>query len=330
LIKLFLHIGTHKTGSTSLQNRLHTSREALLKHGILYPETGLSGTAHHELAWKAGLGARDWDPDYLSRSFRAIATEAEQLGVDTVVLSSEEFSSVRKVKAFQELSELFDVRVVAYLRKQDRYLESTYNQHVRMYDKRFSGSVYQFALAFNFYDRFNYRRLFKHWESFFGEDKIIVRPYGTELVERDTCIDFVRLINDAAIADISANPKKGDSDNISLPASAMPYLALFNRQQLTFEQHVKVTELLAKKIEPIKGGRLLRYDDAEQFYSRFRRSNRYISEHYLGLDHDVFSQHAEPITESTYIPHSGIDDELWARLVSRLGYKLNSRKPDSI
>ena len=37
-MKAFLHIGTPKTGTTTLQQFLHTNREKLVQDGILYPE----------------------------------------------------------------------------------------------------------------------------------------------------------------------------------------------------------------------------------------------------------------------------------------------------
>jgi hypothetical protein len=35
--KIFVHIGVHKTGSTSIQQMLGRNREILIKHGFLYP-----------------------------------------------------------------------------------------------------------------------------------------------------------------------------------------------------------------------------------------------------------------------------------------------------
>ena len=44
--RLVLHIGTHKTGTTSLQNHWHANRQALSQVGIVYPDlTPHSG--HH-------------------------------------------------------------------------------------------------------------------------------------------------------------------------------------------------------------------------------------------------------------------------------------------
>lgn len=50
-MRLLLHIGNHKTGSTTIQNSAKEEEENLLdKYGILYPKTfRIRGGAHHFL-----------------------------------------------------------------------------------------------------------------------------------------------------------------------------------------------------------------------------------------------------------------------------------------
>ena len=45
MTKLILHIGGHRTGSTSIQAALSSSFDELLKNGILYPKAGLDTVA---------------------------------------------------------------------------------------------------------------------------------------------------------------------------------------------------------------------------------------------------------------------------------------------
>jgi hypothetical protein len=47
--KLIIHPGFHKTGTTSLQQALASSRESLMKEGFYYPKIG--GGAQHRAAW---------------------------------------------------------------------------------------------------------------------------------------------------------------------------------------------------------------------------------------------------------------------------------------
>jgi hypothetical protein len=43
---LLLHVGLHKTGTTTVQACLSASAQALKGHGILYPSTGLWADQH--------------------------------------------------------------------------------------------------------------------------------------------------------------------------------------------------------------------------------------------------------------------------------------------
>jgi hypothetical protein len=37
--RLVIHVGPHKTGTTSVQSTLHANRQALLRQGVLYPSS---------------------------------------------------------------------------------------------------------------------------------------------------------------------------------------------------------------------------------------------------------------------------------------------------
>jgi len=45
----YIHIGPHKTGTTSIQWFLKENRAELLKHGYLVPESGSIHGGHHQL-----------------------------------------------------------------------------------------------------------------------------------------------------------------------------------------------------------------------------------------------------------------------------------------
>ena len=54
MTNLIIHIGEHKTGSTSIQDFLKRNSTALLSRpniNILYPQSGLFHSAHHLLAY---------------------------------------------------------------------------------------------------------------------------------------------------------------------------------------------------------------------------------------------------------------------------------------
>jgi len=132
----FLHIGLHKTASTTMQRMLLANVGELAALGIYVPEASTNNyrRIHHELAEELnsppGRSSTRW--------FERLREELEAEGLPPrVLLSSEDFS--RKIHRGEVLGSLqsffgdlgYGVRVIAYLRPQERSMNSTYTQHVR-------------------------------------------------------------------------------------------------------------------------------------------------------------------------------------------------------
>ena len=83
-MKLFLHAGMSKAGSSSIQATIHRNRDALKEQGILVPRTGAKGRRHFKFIHTDG-------GDYKDLVDRLIA-EAEESHCHTVILSDESFN----------------------------------------------------------------------------------------------------------------------------------------------------------------------------------------------------------------------------------------------
>jgi hypothetical protein len=130
----FLHIGTHKTGTTALQKMLSERADALRAHGFLYPQTARSEEmwGHHNIAWEI---------------FRANAFRRENGSVDDliaeimatdldVIISSEDFGHaihVNQLKGFVDRLQGCGLRIkiIVYLRNQVDYIRSLYLEGVK-------------------------------------------------------------------------------------------------------------------------------------------------------------------------------------------------------
>ncbi len=203
--KLFLHIGSHKTGSTALQVFLTENRNLLLKDGILYPDIGcpeFSRHGQHLLAWLFFT-----TPGYLPvfegnviekstleemNLVSEIKSAALSEGINSIILSSEEFSVLRpsEIDTLSKNLVDFDVEVIIYLRRQDRYLESSYSTSVLYsgYIKNFSDYLNAQRMNLNYYE------LVKNWENSFG-GRVYVRSYEDPEIKKDIVSDFCKLIN---------------------------------------------------------------------------------------------------------------------------------------
>lgn len=157
-MRVLIHIGTHKTGSTLIQNVCKSLHADLKKQGVYYPVEGYSQAGHHELAWALMKGDASTAAQYVEGAV------SKASGCHTLIFSSEEFEFLRNFKLLSELLADYEVDVICYFRRQDKYLESEYNQHVKMMDTRFCSDIFKFYMYHDFHRRFNYVALVSGWD----------------------------------------------------------------------------------------------------------------------------------------------------------------------
>ncbi|WP_114961807.1 hypothetical protein [Tritonibacter mobilis] len=134
----YVHIGTHKTGTTYLQSWMRKNANTLAQLGIVYPDIGLTpkDAAHKVLALEARTA-----PDTLSEteSWAQLADIVAETSGD-VVISSETFSGrmtapehVRRlVHFFADLG--LQTKFIIFLRDPPAYLNSLYVQAVKRFN----------------------------------------------------------------------------------------------------------------------------------------------------------------------------------------------------
>jgi hypothetical protein len=90
--KLYLHIGSGKTGSSYLQNILFTNKDALKNHGYVYPTVCLSNDhSHNKLFLSALEGNVHFPVDYalVLDSLKKISENLEDDSCRGIIMSSE-------------------------------------------------------------------------------------------------------------------------------------------------------------------------------------------------------------------------------------------------
>ena len=191
---MLLHVGTHKTATTSLQSTLSSASAELLAHGTLYPETGRVGFGHHNIAW--GLNGDDrFEPDrgYLDE----LAAEVRVLRPPLVFLSSEDFEylghRVDRLRVLRRWMRQLGYKplVVVSLRDVAGYLESLYAELVRHgLTEDFEPFVRSALSARHVMFRgwvfqLDYARLVASFAEVFGDRSIVVIPFdGNDMIGR--------------------------------------------------------------------------------------------------------------------------------------------------
>jgi hypothetical protein len=134
---VYIHIGTHKTGTTAIQTTLLRNHANLLNLNYLYPTTVLYAAGHHHIPWfLSGHPAYDrfWKNSDCS-VIDVLFDDINKHDQPNLILSSENFylCNSRQLEPLAELFKNCRVVLILFLRRQDRFLESWYS-HVVTYN----------------------------------------------------------------------------------------------------------------------------------------------------------------------------------------------------
>lgn len=162
LRRIILHIGTHKTGTTALQNLMAQQRKALAKAGVCYPDPqhpDIADLTKHSAFYKAVCAG----PDQARQAVEAVLAEARAQKAHTLILSEEGFSEplFDKFAPLAALRDVAEVEVVCLLRRQDRFIESIWNQYCK--EGRETRGIADFAQAPGIRARCDYPSILAFW-----------------------------------------------------------------------------------------------------------------------------------------------------------------------
>jgi hypothetical protein len=295
-LDIVLHIGTAKTGTSSIQYFMHRNRDRLAELGYLYPRS--PGPTRHT---RLGLyirpdesldGLITWhregsaSPEAFRDGFRRrLLREIEQSGLTRVVFSDEALYGAT-TRALRRLGGFVDriagtVRVVVYLRRQDDHLVSRYQQEVKIGEtKRLADRTRELIRAAG-YD-YDYR--LRTWERLLEPDGLVVRRF-----ERPSLVDgsLVQDFFEAAGIDARAEDmQQGETRNLSLDAETVEFLRLFNLYRVENEGArvglIDNRDVVTRLAEHSKGPVLTLPDqELDRFMGHWAEANRAVARRHL-------------------------------------------------
>ena len=224
--RIILHVGTHKTATTTLQDTCAANRRRLAAHGVIFPEIGPTNGQHTLVTRWIPLPPRFCDPRPALEHWQALARRHAG-GEATILVSSEEFSRCRPAVDMAELGRLvapFGRRtVVCVLRNQLAYLQSIYLQVSQTPGVAGFESFLAEALLTNLATgvQLDYGALYDRLLAGFAPEEIVFLPYEAALAAPGGLVGalFDRLgLGDAgaALAPLAA----GDSNVSAAPLAA--------------------------------------------------------------------------------------------------------------
>ena len=226
-MKIILHIGQSKTGTSAIQAFLTLNRAALRKQGVLYPNINKRGftidiTSHNAVA-DALLGNKMFPYLTADEYFEQFFKQAEIFNSHTMILSAEHFFGGQprvwdiqseeeyfekyqnKIRNLSKYLEGHEVEILVYLRPQVEWFASAINQTIRIEGLMSEGKVYEDDLQFLQLMKplLNYQKILQTWQTELPPSKFQIVPYVRK-----------NLFNKSSISDFL---KQTNLDNLSLP-----------------------------------------------------------------------------------------------------------------
>ena len=276
--RCFLHIGTHKTGTTSIQVTLNNCRNNLAQRGYLYPKTGIPpGLAgQHNIAWQFS-GDRRFVPELGTSADLLLEIDKSE---DDVILSSEDFEcAANNLGAF--ISDLekhrFKVEIIIYIRDQISYARSLYLEMINHgCDRTFSEFLSEIVNdhAFRWKEwvfTLNYCMLLKQLPSGIS---VIARPYNrTASVIRD-----LALILQTSPAELQIDPDLRTNKQGLVCEAVVAFYINRTGRRLDNEERASIMPVIAQTLGAIDMG--ISVNGRNKLIATFEASNRWMEAHY--------------------------------------------------
>lgn len=220
---LYVHIGLHKTGTSTIQRFFRLNSPLTERHGLVFPDLGFDSRTHGGVI--AALRDIEKGDSAGEAVFEAIDRLADADG-RSFLLSTENFELMapRRIEMFAErIRRRHDVRIFAYVRDLTRLMPSVYAQRTKK--GRNLRDIDTFFALTEDWKRFRFSELIGQWGAVFGWDKVRVRALEREaLVGGDLVSDAVAAVGLPASVIEEAPAATRETFNASPPWEAVETL----------------------------------------------------------------------------------------------------------
>lgn len=302
--RAILHIGTHKTGTSSLQTFLQHNLSGLQKRGIFYAVPRGHRNANFlfkDLSLGEGREARAFMEDSDERAHRICAhtillsaeafyamTTFRQLLEGKVVdeYRSSEVRAIRRVRA--AIPQAWAVTVICYLRRQDLFLESIYNQYVK--SAGYPGAIGDFQVLAE--PALDYAAHLNLWRAVFPNARFVVRSH--EGLAKGIVNDFLATV--LALEDHSDLTRRDIHVNERLGRDVLEYKRILNRIPCSrAERHMNTKAVVA--VSQAIGG-----DHTHQNYLSYEARTDLLAKASQGNDTLIQAYELKPFKDISVVP----------------------------
>lgn len=189
--RLFIHIGSHKTGSSAIQRAFRSKETGIEEEGLIRIECD------------SDITKKNWEPqqeqaltEHLKRHIR------DQTALTFRYLISYEGFCGNAFQGYPNASLIanrlravtrdFDVRIIVFLRRQDDFIESMYTQMIHEGGSR----SFQDFITTTRPESMDWYRLLESYAAVFGRENLIVRRYHADFYPKSDSliVDFANIV----------------------------------------------------------------------------------------------------------------------------------------
>lgn len=279
-MKIYIHIGGSKCGSSAIQNFLRHNSEVLKTREFYIPskefDDSADFTGNHVWYFQSIADQTVEDTSRFKRSFSTYI--ADKPDNSSIIVSAENLSNpIHHEKQFAFLKNDHDLKIIFYIRRQDDYFQSAWQQ---WYAKS-SNDLYEWVIK-NVGILSNWRTVIEDWEAVVGRDNMNIRLFERQfLKDQDVIFDFMELTGIEKDDRLNVNfPNVNPSYNEAVSEIARLSTSLFSGphdnnfynmiSRLTEDRHLKRSE-----------HHLFPGNIRQAIMERYREDNRWIKEAYF-------------------------------------------------
>lgn len=303
---LYLHIGSPKTATTSIQHFCHDNQEVLNQKGYCYPDFGKSyprvgvlRNGHFIMAatQQAQSDSIEGEDQEFDAGFATIYELFQKH--DNVILSDEglwNYGYGKNSRVWRQLKReldkgIFTIKVIVYLRRQDTYLFSWWNQQIKEGFRANSNISWEDIVAKPFYIQLDYYKMLEHISSFVGKENVYVRLFDRNEFYGGTIYkDFMQCIGLEFTDEYTIT---SEMTNLSLTKNNNEIKRILNGVSgLEMEINNKYRNLLTDLSETGKENEnwsMFSEEEYKTFMQKYEEGNQKISKEYLGVDKPLFN-----------------------------------------
>lgn len=192
---IWLHIGFHRTGTSTIQYGLMINEGLLRDSDILFPKSArFNNRAHHNIRHEL-MNTQKLDSD--KGKIKELIDEIGTSNAKKVIISSEGLCLLppKKIGEFVKiLSSVGKIKVIAFIREQTEFYQSWYALRVKRHG--FKGDFK------DFYDTFtkeeypwidgNYYKRLEPWSEMCGQDNLIIKIFEKSFITDHLFYEFLR------------------------------------------------------------------------------------------------------------------------------------------